>query len=106
MMLVMETCVLCDHFGDDKAFEIVKKAGFDGIDYTFFNHHGQAQLFPAGGGDFLKSLLHIGNQYDASGYPLRQILRQSAGGAPVKGCCDIVMPVGMLALIGHEKVAG
>ena len=34
MKLTIDTGTLCKKFGEDKAFEMIKNAGFDGVDYS------------------------------------------------------------------------
>lgn len=36
MQLSMETVVLRNKFGDETAIRMLKEAGFDGIDYSFY----------------------------------------------------------------------
>lgn len=38
MKLSMETCVLRQRYGDEQAFELLRQAGFDGVDYSFYWH--------------------------------------------------------------------
>jgi len=38
MKLSMETYVLHQRYGDEKAFELLRQAGFDGVDYSFYGH--------------------------------------------------------------------
>lgn len=38
MKLSMETCVLQQRYGDEKAFALLRQAGFDGVDYSFYWH--------------------------------------------------------------------
>ena len=43
MKLSMENYTLCCRFGEEKAFEILKKSGFDACDYSFY-YEGEALL--------------------------------------------------------------
>ncbi len=39
MKLSIETYIPSTRFGDEKAFEMIKNAGFDGIDYSFYDRY-------------------------------------------------------------------
>ncbi len=36
MILSVETVSVSERFGDERAFELIKEAGFDGVDYSFY----------------------------------------------------------------------
>lgn len=44
MILAMETCVTCSRFGEEQGLTMIREAGFDGVDYTFFSPDGCALL--------------------------------------------------------------
>lgn len=50
MQLVTNTEIISDWFGDKKALELIKKAGFDGADYSMFNMMSESS--PLNGNDY------------------------------------------------------
>jgi len=44
MILAMESYVPCETLGEEKGLELIRRSGFDGVDYTFFSPSGNAQL--------------------------------------------------------------
>ena len=42
MKLSVETCEVCMKFGDFKAAEMIKEAGFDAVDYSFCSNEDNA----------------------------------------------------------------
>ncbi len=51
MLLAMETSVPVSRFGEEKGLEMIAKAGFDGVDYSFYDAHSIPQLLSD---DYLK----------------------------------------------------
>jgi len=54
MILAMETAVVCASLGEDHGLQLIRNAGFDGVDYTFFTPESQALL----GEDYLRHAAH------------------------------------------------
>lgn len=44
MILAMETAVVCARLGEAQGLQLIREAGFDGVDYTFFTPEGCALL--------------------------------------------------------------
>ena len=68
MYLNMETCVVCARMGEEAGLRLIREAGFDGVDYTFFFAFGWAQLE----GEYLQKAAHTKALLEQNGLVCRQ----------------------------------
>ena len=68
MYLNMETCVVCARMGEEAGLRMIRDAGFDGVDYTFFFEFGWAQLE----GDYLQKAARTKSLLEQYGLACRQ----------------------------------
>lgn len=68
MYLNMETCVVCARMGEEAGLQLVRAAGFDGVDYSFFFEFGWSQLE----GEYLKKAAHTKALLEKHGLACRQ----------------------------------
>lgn len=66
MITAIETYTLAERFGDKKAIEMIKEAGFEAIDYSFYTEFGVLE------GDFRKYAREIKEILDENGLVCNQ----------------------------------